>query len=174
MSLNKAIQLFMSLDDKWGYEFFIERKVEAKEITKIRNIPKPVGWRYEPFAHGKEPCPCPVCLQKGGFKTKGLREVFTESISRKDAKEILLNSDDDDALYEALERMKGKWRKDSPKYLERLLRSKDEYVLYSLAGLLAKYRHPLALDYLRILASCGDEDAKELSLEILEKYKNAD
>ena len=72
--LNSAIKLFLDLEDKLGYRIFIERKIEVKEITKIRHIPKPMGWRYEPHAQGKEPCPCPVCIQRGGFKTNKLRE----------------------------------------------------------------------------------------------------
>lgn len=76
VELGKAISTFIEAEDKLGYEFFIERKIEPKEILKFRKIPKPMGWRYEPHAHGKKPCSCPMCLQPGGYKTSKLKEVY--------------------------------------------------------------------------------------------------
>lgn len=174
MPLNSAIKLFLDQEDKLGYEFFIERKIEVKEITKIRHIPKPMGWRYEPHAHGKEPCPCPVCIQRGGFKTNKLREDDSHSISRLEAKEIIAKSNDDDDIWLALLRLSGKRRKESPEYLKRLLEFSDDYLLEALVGLLAEFRHPLAKEYLSILASSDNEDIKELATEYLSKEYKAE
>jgi len=167
LALNQAIKEFMAKEDQLGYEFFIERKVLSSEISNIRKISKPMGWRYEPNAHGKKPCPCPMCIQGGGFKTASLKEKRDVALSREEAKEILNSSNDDDKLVIAIERMQGKWRKESPKYLERLIQSNDEYVLYSLVELLAEYRHPLAKTYLSILAEGEDEDSSELARKYL-------
>ena len=169
LPLNIAIGMFLDQEEKYGYEFILERKVEPKEIIKTRTIQKPMGWRYEPNAHGKEPCPCPMCILKGGYKTANLKEKVTPNISRQKARIILNESNDDDELVEALERMQGKWRRESPEYLKRLISSQDEYVLYALVELLAEHRHPLAIDYLEILARNQDEDSSELAKKCLKK-----
>ena len=167
--LNQAIEIFLSQEKQYGYEFILERKVQPNEIVKTRTIPKPMGWRYEPNSHGKEPCPCPMCILKGGFKTSALKEKYNPNISREEARQILVESNDTDKIVEALERMQGKWRKESPEYLERLVTAQDEYVLYALVELLAAHRHPLAKEYLQILASNEDEDSSELARKCLEK-----
>jgi hypothetical protein len=43
-----------------GYEIIVPRRIEAKEINRIKMPPQIVGWRYYPEAHGKKPCGCPV------------------------------------------------------------------------------------------------------------------
>jgi hypothetical protein len=169
VQLSQAVEEFMANEEQFGYEFFIERKILPSEISGIRTIPKPMGWRYEPNAHGKEPCPCPVCIQAGGFKTANLKERREPKTSREEARETLLHSNDEDKLVEALERMQGKWRKESPEYLKRFLQSTDEYVLYALVELLAEHRHPLAKSYLSILAGSEDEDSSELARKCLQR-----
>ncbi|MCK5854228.1 MAG: hypothetical protein KAG56_03335 [Sulfurovaceae bacterium] len=169
MPLNSAIDIFKKIEDKLGYEFFIERKIKANEITKMRHISKPMGWRYEPKAHGKAPCPCPMCIQKGGFKTNSLKEKNEHEISQKKAKEIIAFSNDEYDICDAISRLNGKWRKESPEYLERLLEFKDEYLLDMLVEYLAEFRHPLAKQYLSILAKSEFEDIKELAESYLEK-----
>ncbi|MCG8313961.1 MAG: hypothetical protein MI976_12155 [Pseudomonadales bacterium] len=169
VELGAAISILMETEDKLGYEFFIERKIEPKEILKFRKIAKPMGWRYEPDAHGKKPCPCPMCLQPGGYKTNKLKEVYSEQMSRSEAKEIIGSSDDEDELWEAVRRLQGKWKKDSPQYLARLLSFKDEFLLCDLVELLSEYRHPLAKEYLEVLAKSKSEDVSELASEYLAK-----
>ena len=110
-----------------------------------------------------------MCILRGGYRTSGLKEKNDSNISRQKAQIILKESHDDNELVEALERMQGKWRKESPEYLKRLINSQDEYVLYSLVELLAQYRHPLAKEYLTILANNEDEDSSQLARQCLEK-----
>lgn len=169
VELRTAISKFMNAEDKLGYEFFIERKIEPKEILKFREIAKPMGWRYEPDAHGKKPCPCPMCLQPGGYKTNKLKEIYNEQMSRAEAKEVISSSNDEDKLWEAVRRLQGKWKKDAPEYLARLLTFKDEYLLCDLVELLSEYRHPLAKEYLEILAKSESEDVSQLASEYLSK-----
>ena len=168
-AINSAVAEFNLLEDQLGYEFFIDRKIEAKEIVKIKQIPKPMGWRYSAKAHGTKPCGCPMCLQFGGYKTKRFREDES-NMSRKDAKKIILNSSDDEKLWDALSSMYGKKRKESPKYLERLLDNKDEFVQYSLARFLSEFRHPLAIEYMKTLRKTDDEDVIEIANEYLSKF----
>jgi len=173
MPLNKAINIFMSKEDKLGYEFFIERKISSKEIVKIRKIQKPMGWRYEPDSHGKKPCPCPMCIQRGGYKTNRLKEKTEYNISKKEAREILVTSTDPDELWEAVDRLKGKWKKESPEYLKRLISFDDEYLLYSLVELVSEYRHPETKELLKILSKSTDEDARELAIKYLKNLTNS-
>jgi len=168
LPLNQAIAVFLSQKEKYGYEFILERKVQPSEIVKTRAIPKPMGWRYEPNAHGKQPCPCPMCILSGGFKTSALKERYEPSITREQARNVLRESNNDEDIVEALERMQGKWRKESPAYLKRFVSSQDEYVLYALVELLAEHRHPLAKQYLQILSMNQDEDSSELARRCLE------
>ncbi|MGI0119420.1 hypothetical protein [Zooshikella sp. RANM57] len=169
MKLNRAISLFMYAEDKLGYEFFIDRKIEPNEILKFRKIPKPMGWRYQPHAHGKKPCPCPMCMQAGGYKTRSLKEIESESITKAEAIEIIATSSDEDALWEAVCRLQGKWKKDSPQFLERLLNFTDEFLLCDLIELLSEYRHPLAKEYLVRLTQSSCDDVSELAFEKLRK-----
>jgi hypothetical protein len=75
ISLGEAIKEIMSLEDPLGYEFIIDRKIEAKEVDKIRTLPQKLGWRYFPSSHSKRPtCACPVCISSGSIKGKRLRD----------------------------------------------------------------------------------------------------
>ncbi|MCW8931551.1 MAG: hypothetical protein OQL19_15090 [Gammaproteobacteria bacterium] len=171
MPLNIAIDKFMKSESKYGYEFFIERKIEPKEILKIRHIKKPMGWRYMPNAHGKKPCPCPMCIQDGGYKTNRLKEKNENKISRYEAKEILLTSSDIDKLWEAVCRLQGKWKKESPEFLKRLFVFNDEYLLYDLVILISEYRHPLTKKYMEKFSHSSDNDISEFAKAYLEIHE---
>ncbi len=74
LPLGRAVGLLRRLPDPRGYEIVIPRRIEAREILRARRVPQVSGWRYEPDAHGKRPCPCPVCLPRGSVKSARLRE----------------------------------------------------------------------------------------------------
>lgn len=67
--LGQAIKEIMEMDDPLGYELIIDRKIEAKEITKIKHLPQTLGWRYMPGSKVKKPCNCEYCL-RGTIKGK--------------------------------------------------------------------------------------------------------
>lgn len=73
MTAAEAAGLILSCPDPLGYEVVLQRPVEAREITRIRPVPQVIGWRYFPGAHGRRPCPCPVCLRPGEYKAADLR-----------------------------------------------------------------------------------------------------
>jgi len=174
MPLNQAISLFIEEEDQLGFEFFIERKVLTKEITKVRHILKPMGWRYQPHAHGIKPCPCPMCIQSGGYKTNALKEKPEITMSRNEAKEIIAKSTNEDELWDAVQRLKGKWKKYSPEYLEHLLTSNEEYFLSDLIELIVEHRHPLSIDYLNRLVVHQNEDVREDAIESLDQINEKD
>lgn len=169
MKLGEAVSILMDTDptDALGYEFFIDRKIASKEIVHVRPIAKPMGWRYLPKAHGTKPCPCPMCIQAGGFKTGKLKEVYRPSISRMEAKRIIETSEDESELWKAVLRLQGKWKRESPAFLERLLNCEDEYLLCDLVKLLSEFRHPLALDYLTQLTTSEYKDVREYAQKYL-------
>lgn len=174
MPLNQAISLFLQEPDPLGFEFCIERKISPKEIVKTRHIPKPMGWRYTPQAHGTKPCPCPMCLQKGGYKTQSLKEQSKTTLSRNEAKEIIAKSNDEAKIHDAIIRLRGKWKKYSPEYLEHLMASNDEYMLYDLILLLIEHKHPKTIEYLNQLTQHPIDETKEDAREELQKLNLKD
>lgn len=169
--LNQAIQTLKDQADQLGMEFYVERKIEAKDITRIKPIPKPMGWRYQPHAHGLKPCPCPMRIQAGGYKTNALKERPEPVMSKNEAKKIIAESHDEDALCAAISRLKGKWKRYSPIYLKHLLDSEHDFVLWALTDLIYEHLHPKSIEYLKTLAQHPDEFVREDSIELL---KNLD
>ncbi|MEU5722297.1 hypothetical protein [Micromonospora sp. NPDC047738] len=72
----QAVAAVREFDDPRGYEVFVPRAIVVAEVRRIRDVPQGVGWRYLPAAHGRRPCPCPVCLPRGGYKVANLRRRF--------------------------------------------------------------------------------------------------
>lgn len=69
----EAIGFLLRLRNPLGYEVVIPHKIAAKEIRRVKHLPQTLGWRYWPAAHGTRPCPCPICLDVGGIKTRRIR-----------------------------------------------------------------------------------------------------
>jgi|SRR5665647_128286 len=63
IELGEAIKKIQSIKDPLGYEIIIDRKIEAKEIYKIKKLPQTIGWRYKPGANGERPCECEFCIK---------------------------------------------------------------------------------------------------------------
>lgn len=68
-----AVAEFDVAEDPQGWEVVITRRIEAKEIHRVRPLPQVVGWRYSPSAKGKKPCPCRFCTL-GDYGAQKLRE----------------------------------------------------------------------------------------------------
>ncbi len=62
--------------DMRGYEIIIPRKIQPKEIRKVRALPQKLGWRYWPEAHGHRPCGCPVCWERGSIRSRRIRDEW--------------------------------------------------------------------------------------------------
>ncbi|GCE09475.1 hypothetical protein [Dictyobacter aurantiacus] len=82
MQLSQAIATLMQINDPQGYEIIVPRKVERKEINKVRPISQLLGWRYMPHAHGKAFCNCPACIPRGQIKSRILRERYKNGTTR--------------------------------------------------------------------------------------------
>jgi hypothetical protein len=74
VSAAEAIAQFMKADDPLGWQVVIPRRIEAKEIHKIRRLPQVIGWRFSPKAKGKPPfCTCKFCT-RGEYGSAKLRK----------------------------------------------------------------------------------------------------
>ncbi len=65
MPAAQAVSVVRGLADPRGYEVFIPRRLHPAEVRRVRPVPQGIGWRYQPDAHGRRPCPCPYCLAPG-------------------------------------------------------------------------------------------------------------
>lgn len=77
VSMTAAKASSLASDENLGFEVMIQRRIEPKEIHRIKRLPQTLGWKYFPEAHGKKPCGCPYC-QRGQYGSKRLREKYDE------------------------------------------------------------------------------------------------
>lgn len=73
MTAAEAVAAFMAAENREGWEVIIPRRVEAKEIHRVRPVPQVLGWRYYPEAKGRPPfCACAYCT-RGEYGARRLR-----------------------------------------------------------------------------------------------------
>jgi hypothetical protein len=73
MTATKASAEFMAAESREGWEVIVPRRIEAKEIHRIRSLPQVLGWRFYPGAKGKAPfCTCKFCT-RGEYGAAKLR-----------------------------------------------------------------------------------------------------
>jgi hypothetical protein len=75
MTATEAVSIIQNAEMPEGFEVIVPRRIDAKEIHRIRMLPQVIGWRYYPGAHKKKPCGCPYC-QRGQYGAKRLREKY--------------------------------------------------------------------------------------------------
>lgn len=73
MSAAEAAAEFMAAENREGWEVIIPRRIEPKEIHRVKQLPQVVGWKYYPGAKGRKPCPCEYCT-RGEYGARKLRE----------------------------------------------------------------------------------------------------
>jgi hypothetical protein len=73
VSAAEAVAEFMAAENREGWEVIIMRRLEAKEIHRVKLLPQLLGWRYFPEAKGKPPfCACEYCT-RGEYGARRLR-----------------------------------------------------------------------------------------------------
>src|SRR5712692_13197 len=170
MPLGQAIGELNALPDPLGFEMFMERKLEAGEVTKIRHLPQKIGWRYRPHSHGKQPCGCPVCLPKGAIRSRKIREKYDPKpipVPYETLKATIGESFDIDVLLDCLWPLRNKRRKADPAFLQRLMTIDNAALHEELARTLGHFKHDNSKRML--VALCGHEsaDVKEAAAESL-------
>ena len=78
MTAAEAVAIFLSDDNREGYEVIIPRRISPGEIHRSRTLPQVVGWRYHPNSHGKKPCGCDFC-QRSQYGARKLRDEYNKS-----------------------------------------------------------------------------------------------
>jgi hypothetical protein len=66
--------------DALGFEVIIPHHIPPAAIQRIRPLPRVVGWRHYPGAHGRHPCGCPACVVRGQYKARQLRTAYERTL----------------------------------------------------------------------------------------------
>jgi hypothetical protein len=75
MTAAQALALIADQKTPEGYQVIVPRRIASNEIHRVRQLPQVVGWRYQPGAHGKKPCPCPICV-RGSYGARRIRKKY--------------------------------------------------------------------------------------------------
>jgi hypothetical protein len=63
MTAAEATAEFSHAENCEGWEVIITRRIDAREIHRIRALSQVIGWRYSPTAKGRPPfCTCKYCI----------------------------------------------------------------------------------------------------------------
>lgn len=74
MTAAAAVGEFAAAADAQGWEVVIPRRIEPRELHRVRSLPQVVGWRFSPAAKGKAPfCTCRFCV-RGDYGARRLRK----------------------------------------------------------------------------------------------------
>lgn len=173
IELGQAIKELQSLDDPLGYEIIIDRKIEAKEIEKIKSLPQNIGWRYKPRSNGQRPCSCNYCI-KSSIKANEIREKYEPKETKFSYSELLkrLKAEDDISEIENLLcYIRSKRRKGDPNELLFLLHKNSASIDQELALTLKMFRHKSTRLILQTLLSKPDDVIREFAADsLLELY----
>lgn len=173
IELGEAIKEIQTIDDPLGYELIIDRKIEAKEVDKIKSLPQNIGWRYKPRANGLKPCGCNYCI-KSTIKGNRIRQKYDpkeQSISYKYILEKLKTEIDISEIENLLCIVRGKKRKGDPTELLFLLNKNSISIDQELALTLKMFNHKATKTILLQLLDKDDNDTREFAADsLLELY----
>ncbi len=170
LSLGQAIKNLTARADPLGFEIFIERKILPDEITRIRHLPQNIGWRHQPDAHGKPPCPCPRCLFKGSFGAQKIREKYDPipaPIPYATSKAKIESLVDIEELKDAFWPLRNKRRIADPVFMLRILDMDDSDLQEELAMTLGYFKHANSKLMLLRLREHESADVREAAQESL-------
>ncbi len=171
----EALKEFKNVADKLGCEFFIERKIEASEILKIKSLPQNVGWRYSPNSHEtKLSCGCPICIPRGGIRSRKKREKFEPPVKKRSLEEIavlLRTETNDQKIDELFWQVRRKKRRSNPDIFRFILDKNDKEMIRLLAFSLATFQHKNTIGLLVDLCKIEDRRTKENSVKSLFELK---
>ncbi|MDB5206810.1 MAG: hypothetical protein JWR72_1885 [Flavisolibacter sp.] len=173
IELGEAIKEIQAIDDPLGYEIIIDRKIEAKEVDKIKNLPQNIGWRYKPRANGLKPCGCDYCI-KSTIKGNRVRQKYDpkeQSISYKEILERLKIENDISEIENLLCSVRSKKRKGDPTELLFLLDKNSTSIDQEIALTLKMFKHKVSRAILLQLLDKDDSDTREFAADsLLELY----
>lgn len=175
IELGEAIKEIQTIEDPLGYEIIIDRKIDAREIDKIKSLPQNIGWRYKPRANGLKPCGCDYCI-KSTIKGNRIRQKYDpkeENISYKEILERLKTENDISEIENLLCSVRGKKRKGDPTELLFLLDKNSISIDQEIALTLKMFKHKATKAILLKLLDKDDSDTREFAANsLLELYGN--
>lgn len=173
LTLREALAEFMKAEDKLGFEFLLERKIESKEIERVRHLPQTLGWRYMPNSHSRGlSCACPMCISPGEINSRKKREKLEPKVRTPTLKEIIeaLKIETDeleiDRLFGLIRRKK---RRIDPELLRFIIDSANTSAIRAFALTLEYFKHRNSIKILTELCNFKDEEVREYSAEGLIK-----
>lgn len=174
--LGTGIGKFLDEKDRLGFEFLIERKIEASEIHKIKRIPQNVGWRYSPDSHERPlNCACPICISFGEINSrKKINKIEPPQPLMPYAQIVqkLKHETDESEIDYLLSLIRRKRRKTDPEELRFIIDNGEINSIESLAITLPSYRHPNTRKMLIELCEHQDESVRYFSADgLIEVYK---
>jgi hypothetical protein len=165
----QAAGLIAAQPDPRGYQLLVPRPITRRELHRVRRLPQALGWRYQPDAHGRPPCPCPVCLPPGSFKAGRLRRRLDPDPPPPTKPQLmaeLATATDPDRIQELLWSL-GTRRRGDAGALGLLLAHPSAEVRATLAVTLGAYRDRAATDLLARLCADRDPDVRQAAAESL-------
>ncbi len=138
----EAVGVIRRQSDPRGYEVFVPRAITAAEIRRVRSVRQGIGWRYVPDAHGRRPCACPACLDRGTYGSAAIRQRFPPDPpwpTKPELMAALRAAETPQEIVDALWALSGR-RRGGAEELEYLLDHPDAEVRATLAELLTYYR----------------------------------
>lgn len=173
IDLGEAIKEIQSIDNPLGYEIIVDRKIEAKEISKIKALPQNIGWRYVPGSNGRKPCSCNFCI-KSSIKASRIRKKYEpeeDLISYKEILKKLHSEKDTDEIENLLWMVRRKKRRSNPAELLFLLDRQLTTLDQSVALTLKVFKHKATKPILIQLLDKKDQSTKEFAaFSLLELY----
>ncbi|MEU9704969.1 HEAT repeat domain-containing protein [Streptomyces sp. NPDC047981] len=171
-----AVRVVRGLDDPRGWEVFLPRAVERREVRAVRRVRQVNGWRYFPDAHGRTPCTCQGCLARGEYGGRRLRERHPHPLDGPHPPpRVLLGhveaaeaAGDSAALREALRRFAYRRRGPLPQ-LAHLARHPDPGVRIALVEAVGYWSTPGVDSLVRELACDPDPDVSEAARSVSEQ-----
>lgn len=171
MQLGEAIKEIMSLKDPLGYELIIERKINPKEIFKIKKLPQNIGWRYFSTSHSSKPtCSCRVCIPPGSIKGRQLREKIDppeRQLAYNEIIEQICIEDDVSKIESLLWNIGKRKRRADPIALALLLDINSDDINQTLALILKSFRHKNSKKILMELLNNKDDCTREFAADTL-------
>lgn len=169
IELGEAIKEIQTIEDPLGYEIIIDRKIEAKEIDKIKSLPQNIGWRYKPKANGLKPCGCDYCI-KSTIKGNRIRQKYDpkeKRISYKEILEKLKTETDISEIENLLCSVRSKKRKGDPTELLFLLDRNSISIDQEIALTLKMFKNKATKPILLQLLDKDDNDTREFASDSL-------
>lgn len=169
IELGQAIREIQTMDDPLGYEIIIDRKIEAKEIQKIKGLPQNLGWRYKPRSNGQRPCSCNYCI-RSSIRANKIREKYEPQEKKVSYSELFKGLRAEEDIFEIedlLCRVRSKRRRGDPNELLFLLDKNSVSVDQELALTLKMFRHKNTRPILQALLIKPDNDTREFAAESL-------